>query len=151
MKKTIKYLMLTLVAVFACVAISSCSKDDDDPDKGIGNYYVQLVGVETNCIDATTGNNMADNFKSGWISANKADAQGRKTIGKTDNETARTWFNQNINALVQAFDEMYRGKNLLPENGYIRYYYFSLGSDASYGGANENAIIEVSNSGAIKR
>lgn len=31
MKKTIKYLMLTLVAVFACVAISSCSKDDDDP------------------------------------------------------------------------------------------------------------------------
>ena len=41
MKKTIKYLMLTLVAVFACVAISSCSKDDDDdPNKGIGNYYV---------------------------------------------------------------------------------------------------------------
>lgn len=151
MKKTIKYLMLTLVAVFACVAISSCSKeDDDDPNKGIGNYYVQLVGVETNCVDATTGNNMADNFRSGWISENKADSQGKKTIGKTDNETARTWFNQYINALVQNADEEFRSKNLLPENGFIRYY-FSLGSDASYGGANENAIIEVSNSGAIKR
>lgn len=150
MKKTIKYLMLTLVAVFACVAISSCSKDDDDdPDKGIGNYYVQLGGVETNCIDAT-GNNLADTFKSGWISENKADAQGKKTIGKTDNETARTWFNQFINSLVQGFDEELRGNNLLPENGYIRYY-FSLGSDASYGGANENAIIEVTNSGAIKQ
>lgn len=150
MKKTIKYLMLTLVAVFACVAISSCSKDDDDdPNKGIGNYYVQLTGVETNCIDAA-GNNLADIFKSGWISENKADAQGKKTIGKTDNETARTWFNLYINALVQNADEEFRGKNLLPENGYVRYY-FSLGSDASYGGANENAIIEVSNSGAIKR
>ena len=150
MKKTIKYLMLTLVAVFACVSISSCSKDDDDdPNKGIGNYYVQLTGVETNCIDAT-GNNLADTFKSGWITENKADSQGKKTIGKTDNETARTWFNQYINALVQNADEEFRGINLLPENGYVRYY-FSLGSDASYGGANENAIIEVSNSGAIKR
>lgn len=150
MKKTIKYLMLTLVAVFACVAISSCSKDDDDdPNKGIGNYYVQLAGVETNCIDAA-GNNLADIFKSGWITENKADSQGKKTIGKTDNETARTWFNQYINALVQNADEEFRGKNLLPENGYVRYY-FSLGSDASYGGANENAIIEVTNFGAIKR
>ena len=82
MKKTIKYLMLTLVAVFACVAISSCNKtDDDDPNKGIGNYYVQLTGVETNCIDAT-GNNLADIFKSGWITENKADSQGKKTIMK---------------------------------------------------------------------
>lgn len=149
MKKTIKYLMLILVAVFACVAISSCNKTDDDPNKGIGNYYVQLTGVETNCIDAT-GNNLADIFKSGWITENKADSQGKKTIGKTDNETARTWFNQYINALVQNADEEFRGKNLLPENGYVRYY-FSLESDASYGGANENAIIEVTNSGAIKR
>lgn len=78
MKKTIKYLMLTLVAVFACVAISSCSKDDDDPNKGIGNYYVQLAGVETNCIDAT-GNNLADIFKSGWITENKADSHFEST------------------------------------------------------------------------
>ena len=118
MKTTIKYLMLALVAVFACVSISSCSKDDDDPNMGIGNYYFQLYTVESNCIDAN-GNNIADALKSEWISANQADAQGKKTIGKTDNESARAWFNQNINALVQAYDDAYRGINLLPENGWI--------------------------------
>lgn len=137
--------MLTLVTVFACVSISSCSKDED-PNKGIGNYYFQLSNVETNCIDAN-GNNLADTFKSEWISANQADAQGKKTIGKTDNESARAWFNQNINVLAQLYDKAYRGKNILPENGYIRYSFY-LGSDASYGGANEYATIEVTNSGA---
>ena len=68
MKTKIKYLMLTLVAVFACVSISSCSKDDDDPNQGIGNYYFQLYTVESNCIDAN-GNNIADALKSEWISA----------------------------------------------------------------------------------
>ena len=149
MKTTIKYLMLTLIAVFACVSISSCSKDDDDPNMGIGNYYFQLYAVESNCVDAN-GNNIADALMSEWISATQADAQGNVTIGKTDNESARAWFNQNINALVQAYDEAYRGKNFLPENGYINYY-FRLGSDASYGGANEYATIEVTNSGANKR
>lgn len=149
MKTTIKYLMLTLVAVFACVSISSCSKDDDDPNKGIGNYYFQLYTVESNCIDAN-GNNIADALKSEWISANQADAQGKKTIGKTDNESARAWFNQNINALVQAYDDAYRGKNLLPENGWILYS-FTLGSDASYGGATANAIIKITNAGARLR
>ena len=149
MKTTIKYLMLTLVAVFACVSISSCSKDDDDPNMGIGNYYFQLSDVETNCIDAN-GNNLADAFKSEWISANQADAQGKKTIGKTDRESARAWFIQTINALVQAYDDAYRGKNLLPENGWIPYS-FTLGSDASYGGATANAIIEITHAGARLR
>lgn len=149
MKTTIKYLMLALVAVFACVSISSCTKDDDDPNKGIGNYYFQLFDVESNCIDAN-GNSIVDACWDEWVSANQADDQGKKIIGKTDKESARAWFNQTINALVQAFDEAYRGKNLLPENGYILYY-FRLGSDAPYGGANEYATIEVSNSGANKR
>lgn len=149
MKKTIKYLMLTLVAVFACVAISSCSKDDDDdPNKGIGNYYIQLAAVETNMVDATNGNSFADALLSAWISAEQADAQGKKYIGKTDNESALAWFNQYINTLVQDLDEAYKGN--LPENCYIRYY-FSLDSNASYGGATARVIIEVTNSGAIKR
>ena len=149
MKTTIKYLMLTLIAVFACVSISSCSKDDDDPNKGIGNYYFQLSDVETNCIDAN-GNNLADALKSEWISANQADAQGKKTIGKTDNESARAWFNQYINTWVQVYDEAYRGKNNLPENGWIRYS-FKLYSDASYGGATAYATIEITNAGARLR
>ena len=85
-----------------------------------------------------------------WISATQADAQGKKTIGKTDNESARAWFNQYINALVQAYDDAYRGNNLLPENGWILYS-FTLGSDASYGGATANAIIEITNAGARLR
>lgn len=149
MKTTIKYLMLTLVAVFACVSISSCSKDDDDPNKGIGNYYFQLSDVETNCIDAN-GNNLADALKSEWMSVNHADAQGNITIGKTDNESARAWFDQNINDLVQAYDDSYSGKNILPENGWIRYS-FTLYSDASYGGATAYATIEITNAGARLR
>lgn len=146
MKTKIKYFMLTLVAVFACVSISSCSKNEDDPNKGIGNYYFQLYAVETNCIDAN-GNSLADFFMSQWITANNADEQGKISIGKTDNETARAWFNKMINAQVQVHDEAYRGKNLLPENGIIRLSFF-MGSDASYGGANEEATIEITNSGA---
>ena len=149
MKTTIKYLMLTLIAVFACVSISSCSKDDDDPNMGSGNYYFQLYRVETNCIDAN-GNNIAEALKSEWISASQADAQGNMTIGKTDNESARAWFDQTINYLVQVCDDTYRGKNILPENGWIRYS-FRLYSDASYGGATANAIIEITNAGARLR
>ena len=148
MKTTIKYLMLTLVAVFACVLISSCSEDNVDPNKGIGNYYLQLSKVETNCLDAN-GKSIADACKADWISANQADAQGKKNIGKIDRESARAWFDQFISALVQAHDELYRGKKLLPEGGYIRYY-FSMGSDAPNGGANEYATMEVTNSGAVK-
>lgn len=146
MKTKIKYLMLTLVAVFACVSISSCSKDEDDPNKGIGNYYFQLYAVETNCIDAN-GKGLADFFMSQWIEANNADDQGKISIGKTDNETARAWFRKMVNAQVQVYDEAYREKKLLPENGIIRFI-FRLGSDASYGGANEEATIEITNSGA---
>ena len=150
MKKYFKFLMLALVAVLACVSFSSCSNNDDvDPNKGIGNYYLQLYAVETNCVDKN-GNSIAGNLKEEWIKANNADAQGKKAIGKADNETARNWFNQFISALVDGYNEAYAGKNLLPENGWILYS-FSLGSDASYGGASENAIIEITNSGAKLR
>lgn len=148
MKTTIKYLMLALVAVFACVSISSCSKDDYDPNKLIGNYYFQLSNVETNCYDAD-GNNIADAAFKLWISTNKANAEGKITVGKVDIETASAFFDQNIKALVEAYDEAYRGKNLLPKNGYINYY-FRLGSDAP-GVASRFATIEVTNSGAHKK
>lgn len=148
MKKTFKYLMLALVAVFACVSISSCSKDDDDdPNKGIGNYYFQLTKVESNCLDAN-GKNIADAIESAWIAASHADAEGKKTIGKMDKETARTFFDNSISSLVNEYDKTFRGK--LPENGYIRLMFY-LGSDASYGGANEYATIEITNSGAYRK
>lgn len=145
MKTKVKNLMLALVAVLACVSISSCSKEED-PNMGIGNYYFQLTNVESNCLDEN-GKNIADALKSAWISANNADAQGKMLIGKTDKESACARFTQNVDAQVKAHDDAYRGKNLLPKNGYIRLF-FSLGSDASYGGANESSTIEVTNSGA---
>lgn len=147
MKKTFKYLMLALVAVLACVSISSCSKDnDEDPSKGMGNYYVQLHNFESNITDAK-GNNIAELIKSEWLSMMQADSQGKKVIGKTDNENARMWFNQFVNETMQQFGEI--GKTSIPENGYIRFS-VSLGSDASYGGANEFATIEITNTGARK-
>lgn len=148
MKKTFKYLMLALVAVLACVSISSCSSDDDDPSKGIGNYYFQLTKVESNCADAN-GKNIADAFETAWIAANHADAQGKIIIGKTDNETAREMFDKLVDTQIKVNDDAYRGKNLLPANGYIRLS-FRLGSDASYGGANEYATIEITNSGVYR-
>ena len=147
MKTTIKYLMLAFVAVLACASITSCGNDDDDDqNKGISNYYLQLSSVETNCIDAD-GNNLADLFKSGWISANQADAQGKIIIGKTDNQTAIALFDEYINELVQAFNDEFYEKNLLPDDGYILYTFY-LGSDASYGGATGYVRIKVTNSGA---
>lgn len=148
MKAKIKYLMLALVAVFACACLSSCSKDDDDPNKGIGNYYFQLSSVDTNCV-GTDGKSVANALKEEWISSNNADTQGKISIGKCDNETAKNWFDQEITTLVDAYNTAYAGKGLLPDNGYIRYTFY-LGSDASYGGATSYATIEVTNSGAKK-
>jgi len=150
MKTKTKYLMLALVAVFTCVSFSSCRDDGEDPNKGIGNYYLQLYAVETNCVDANTGNSLADAFMAEWISANQADSEGIKKIGKIDNETARAWFNQYISSFVEANNEAFAGKNLLPENGWILYSFY-LDSDASYSGATEKVVIEVDNSGARER
>ncbi len=145
MKTKIKYLVFAFVALLTSVSFSSCSIDDDeDPNKGIGNYYFQLYSVDTNCIDAN-GNSIANAFKADWIKANNADSNGKKFIGKTDNETARKFFKDNINALVNAYDNLYRGN--LPEGGWITCT-FSLDSDAAYGGARESAVIKITNFGA---
>jgi hypothetical protein len=145
MKTKFKYFLLAVFTVLTGVSFSSCSNDDDeDPNKGIGNYYFQLYAVETNCVDAN-GNSIANALRDEWITANNADANGKKFIGKTDNETARNWFKQNISALVKAYSDAFVGK--LPDGGYI-IYSFVLDSDATWGGARENAVIEITNSGA---
>lgn len=140
MKTTIKYLMLTLVAVFACVSFSSCSSDDDPVEKGIGNYYFQLTNIKSNCVDP-------DEFFNIWIQANKADSQGKMAIGKTDRESAEKWFDTNISSLVDGYSSMYEGK--IPEGGFIELSFY-LGVDVSYGYAGKYAHIEITNSGARK-
>lgn len=139
MKTTMKYLMLALVAVLACVSISSCTDDYDE-----SNYYLKLYDVGTNLTDAN-GVLLNKAIKDEWDKANKADDYGRVIIGKMDEKTAINFFNQFIDNMEQGFDEAYRGKII--QGGIIRYY-FSIGTD--HGPAVEYATIEVTNSGAYR-
>lgn len=148
MKTTIQYLVLALIAVFTCVSASSCS-DEEDSNLGIGNYYFELVRVETNCVFNSNETNSVDYLYSLWISANQTDAEGKVNLGKMKSESAREWFAQAIETLVHDYDSAYRGKNNLPQDGYILYQ-FHLGSDAPYGGAEDYSTIYVSNSGAYE-
>lgn len=150
MKTTIQYLMLALIVVFTCVSISSCIDEEEDSNLGIGNYYFELVRVETNCIFDSVETNSPDYLYSQWISSNQTDAEGKVNLGKMNREYAREWFAQTIETLVNDYDSAYKGKDILPQNGYI-IYQFHLGSDASYGGAEEYSTIYVSNSGAYER
>lgn len=139
--------MLTLIAVCASVSLSSCNKEDEVLN-GTGNYYVQLCDLETNLCDAK-GNSLKLALTEEWIKATKADKQGKLAIGKMNSEKAVIFFNDFIDAFIRSGNETYAGKNILPEGGWILYS-FVLDSDASYGGAQKNVIIEISNSGAKK-
>lgn len=144
MKSKIKYLMLALVAVFACVSFSSCDAIEEDL-LGVYDYYYQLSGVQSNCFDAN-GNDISSACKEEWKTIVNADGNYRIKVGKTTNEKAVEWFNMNIDANLKAYDELYAGKNLLPEGGWV-VYTFRLFSDSPKG-VTKSASIEVSNSGA---
>lgn len=147
MKKRLISFLLILVAVCASVSLSSCNKEDEVLN-GTGNYYVQLWNLETNLCDAE-GNSLKLALKEEWIKTVKADKQGRVAIGKMNKENAKKFFNDFVEETIRSGNETYAGKNILPEGGWILYS-FVLDSDASYGGAQENVIIEISNSGAKK-
>jgi hypothetical protein len=151
MKTKLMCLVRILLVVFACVGFSACSsKDDDDmgtTSTGVGNYYFQLYTVETNLIDANSGISLKTSLMEEWKNANNADSQYRISLGKMDKEKARTTFSTLVNSLLQQYNNAYAGKNLLPESGYILYS-FVVCSDDAYAGANENKIIQITNSGA---
>lgn len=137
MKTKFKYLMFALVAVLACVSISSCSKEDD-LSKGIGNYYFRLTNVESNCVDP----NEVYNY---WVRDNNADSKGKLAIGRIDRQTAEEWFETTVTSLANAYSAAYEDK--LPEGGLIRLTFY-LGSDLeSYGASGKYAYIEVRNTG----
>lgn len=142
MKTKVKNLMLALVAVLACVSISSCSKEDG-VESGVGNYYIQLTGVESNCL-GPDGNSIENFVKNDFIKTNNANAQGKITIGKTDRTNAEKLFEETINSVINAYTSAYRGN--LPDGGYIKLT-FCLGVDVS-NGYGKYATVEVTNSGA---
>lgn len=144
MKSKIKYLMLALVAVFACVSFSSCDAVEEDL-LHVYDYYYQLSSVQSNCLDAN-GNDISSACKEEWKTLVNADANYSIKVGKTTKDKAVEWFNMNIDANRKAYDELYAGKNLLPKGGWI-VYTFRLYSDSPEGGS-KSASIEVSNSGA---
>lgn len=145
MKTKVMYLMLAFFAVLTCVSFTSCgSNDDEDPTKGIGNYYLQLSSVETNGVD-TDGNLIDAALIEAWTKENKADVKNRVLIGKVDAETAKTYFNQVIASMTEQGSDVYKGQ--LPEGVYI-IYYFQLTNDGQYGAAHASAKITITNSGA---
>ena len=147
MKTNLKYFVMALVAIVASLSFSSCSKDED-PMKGVGNYYIQFVTTQSNLVDAE-GKSLVqvidDNMLGMLKSEFKADAQGRFSIGKLDNQTAKKTFDAFMSTLSDALGEAWAGK--LPKNGLI-IYEFCLDSDATYAGATSKASIKVTDTGA---
>ncbi len=142
MRKKLNFLMLTLITMIASISLSSCDKVDDALTGE--EYYIQLTSVDTNLINED-GQSLGSALKSEWISANKASSDGKKSMGRLTYENAEKAFSSNINSMISQFNDIYAGKNLLPEGGYIDYN-FSLVSKSE--GPYSRASIRVTNSGA---
>ena len=143
MKKKLSFLMLTLVALVASISFTSCDKDDEPTTTE--NYYLQLTTVETNLVNANTGESLASTLKEAFLSDPQFDASGKFSIGKTTKEKAIKAFNQSLENFRKSFNDVYAGKDFLPENGYI-VYNFVLQNQS--GSRVTSASLRVTNSGA---
>ncbi len=147
MKTTIKYLMLTLVAVFACVLVSSCSNEDDDFERGVATYYLQLKSVSSSNLVDANGRPIEHVLMERFISENNWDADGKIAVGKTDRAAAEAFFDNLMNSVTESATSAWRGK--MWEGAYIRYT-FCLYADESYI-FPKFVTVEITNSGAIKK
>ena len=139
MKKKLNFLMLTFFTIIASLVFSSCSKDDELSE----NYYLQLTDVNTNCIDAD-GNSIAPSLIEAWKTAADVDPLRGISLGKYSRENAIKSFDLTIEALKSQYQEIYVGKNLLPEGGYITYK-FALQTQS--GSTVTSSSIQVTNDG----
>lgn len=142
MKKKLNFLMLTFITMIASLSLISCDKVDNELSGD--TYYLQLTSVDTNLI-AEDGQSLASTLKSEWIAANKASSDGKMSMGKLTYENAEKAFNNNISSMISQLNEVYAGKDLLPEGGYFTYN-FSLVTKSE--GPFRRASIKVTNSGA---
>lgn len=144
MRKKVNFLMLTLIAMVASLAFSSCSKDDEP--KSVENYYFVLTSVKTNLVDPNTGQSIAPALKEELISGSADfDSNGKFHMGKTTKDSALNAFEQSVEAYKRSFNEAYAGKNLLPEGGFIDYN-FVLQTQS--GSTVTTSTIRVTNDGA---
>ena len=142
MKKKVCFLMLTLIAAITSLSLTSCGSDDEPQVKS--NYYFKLSSVDTNCLDAN-GESIAPTVKNDWITANKADAQGKISLGKMTRENAEKAFDANVNSLRTQANDFYVGK--LPQDGYIDYNFSLVVQSSAVNGTEKSATIRVTNSG----
>lgn len=146
MKEKLKNMTLACIALLACLTFTACGGDDEeDPNDGIGTYYIQFAGLVTNIIDSN-GNSLAETYQDNFLNAYSSvfDNEGKHTVGRCDAETARDYFDTFVETIQQNLDSE---KSSVIENGYIEYY-FVLYGDAKYNGAYETAAIRVTNTGA---
>ena len=143
MKKKVTFLMLTLVTLVTSISFISCNKDDEPTITE--NYYLQLTTVETNLVNANTGESLAAALRDAFLADPQFDSSGKFSIGKTTKENAIDAFNQSIENFRKALNDVYAGKELLPENGYV-VYNFVLQNQS--GTKVKSASLRVTNSGA---
>lgn len=142
MRKKTNLLMMTLITMITSLVFSSCSKDDESTDL-TENYYFQLTDVNTNCVDAN-GNSVASSLMEEWIIAADADPLRGISLGKYSRDNAIKSFDLTIEDLRSRYQELYAGKNILPEGGYI-IYKFALKTQS--GSVVTHASIRVTNTG----
>lgn len=133
---------MSLVTIVTCVSLSSCSKDEEDPNDGWADYYYQLYNVGTNLVDKD-GNSLAESLLNEWKDGVGADSEYRIKIGHCDRKTAQGWFDQTIQAQVDLYKEAACEK--LPENGVINYRFVLGKYDGDDGDVLHEAIIKVTN------
>lgn len=144
MRMKVKILMLTLITMVTSIAFSSCSKDEEP--KSVDDYYLVLSSVNTNLVDATTGQSMALVLLEEANNELGLDSKGEYFFGQTTKESAVNAFNGSVENFRKAYNEAYAGKNLLPEGGFIDYEFILKNKS---GETFDKATIRVTNNGAI--
>lgn len=140
MKTKVIYLMLTLMAVFACVSLSSCGSDDNGTNSS-SNYYMVMKSVYGSSTKAV---NIGNTLISDWKNNNNVDSQGILSLGTSDEETAKAMFSTKMNTLRKQYDDAYAGKNQLNDKDYVLCVFVVCSNTEIV----ETKSINVSNSGA---
>lgn len=124
MKKTIKFLMLALVAMLACVSFSSCGGEDEPETPTLQNSYrLRLEKLETNCIE---NNKYTIDI---WVLQDMIDkGYDIEFISGSDDQNAESMFKQFMNTVKTSCVDFYNKAGSLKEGDYVTYHYVMYNS-----------------------
>lgn len=145
MKKKIIFLALTLISTLISLTLSSCNKEDEV----YSLFYLQFNGISRNVVDENGKSISEKLMKETFYLKNGQRLYGtNEPLGrfKTYHEACEGC-EKELLPLVTELNEMYCGKSLLPEDGYINYN-FTL-SEFQSGNIADHPCIHVTNAGAI--